>query len=277
MAACWAGRPSAEPFSPNFATPRRASFLPTRMSCRSFCLFFGGDYGEKYGRRDVQFRPFTFSFRPAGVPHQDEVGPARRAHVRHRRLSDECQRSLTRGSGNLGIAYDFEGGEFLWLGLKLYSETRTPLGAHDLQVESLVSELLGAVACKPERCTVAPFWLRRILDKAEHRVPPTAHHGRTGARSRRTSRTSVAGLSPRSPARASENMCIACASAKPVRRMTQSRCLAGRNQLRPRLRRPEPLHAHLSQHHRNQSGRISREGLEPLVTTSAASPSLRPS
>src|SRR5271165_5837849 len=40
-----------------------------------FCLFFGGDYGEKYGHRDVQFRPFTFSFRPAGVPHQDEVGP----------------------------------------------------------------------------------------------------------------------------------------------------------------------------------------------------------
>ncbi|HWS97766.1 MAG TPA: hypothetical protein VN620_14970, partial [Candidatus Methylomirabilis sp.] len=30
-----------------------------------FCLFLGGDYAEKYGRRDVQFRPFTFSFRPA--------------------------------------------------------------------------------------------------------------------------------------------------------------------------------------------------------------------
>lgn len=39
-----------------------------------FCLVFGGDYAEKYGHRDVQFRPFTFAYRPAGVPHQDEVG-----------------------------------------------------------------------------------------------------------------------------------------------------------------------------------------------------------
>jgi hypothetical protein len=30
---------------------------------------------EKYGRRDVQFRPFTFAYRPAGVPHQDGVDP----------------------------------------------------------------------------------------------------------------------------------------------------------------------------------------------------------
>jgi AraC family transcriptional regulator len=49
--------------------------------------------------------------------------------------------------------------------VKLYGETRTPLDTHDLQLESLVSELLGAVACKPERFAVAPFWLRRMLEK----------------------------------------------------------------------------------------------------------------
>lgn len=129
-----------------------------------FCLFFGGDYAEKYGRRDVQFRPFTMSFRPAGVPHQDEVGP-QGARMFGIEIERECQRSLDEGSGNLGIAYDFEGGESLWLALKLYSETRTPLAPQDLQVESLVSELVGAVACKPESCTAAPYWLRRILDK----------------------------------------------------------------------------------------------------------------
>jgi AraC family transcriptional regulator len=129
-----------------------------------FCLFFGGDYGEKYGRRDVQFRPFTLSFRPAGVPHQDEVGP-KGAHMFGIEVEGEWQRRLQSCSSNLSIAYDFEGGELLWLGLKLYSETRTPLDAHDLQVESLVSELLGCVACKPERSSVAPFWLRRIMEK----------------------------------------------------------------------------------------------------------------
>lgn len=129
-----------------------------------FCLFFGGDYGEKYGRRDVQFRPFTFSFRPAGVPHQDEVGP-RGARMFGIEVQPGWQRRLQSCSGNLEIAYDFEGGELLWLGLNLYSETRTPLSTSDLQVESLVSELLGHVACKPERCTVAPYWLRRIREK----------------------------------------------------------------------------------------------------------------
>lgn len=129
-----------------------------------FCVFFGGDYAEKYGRRDVQFRPFTMSFRPAGVPHQDEVGP-KGARMFGIEVEKATQRSLDGCSGNLGIAYDFEGGDSLWLGLKLYAETRTPLASHDLQVESLVSELVGAVACRPESCTTAPYWLRRILEK----------------------------------------------------------------------------------------------------------------
>jgi AraC family transcriptional regulator len=129
-----------------------------------FCLFFGGDYAEKYGRRDVQYRPFTLSFRPAGVPHKDEVGP-KGARMFGIEIEKDTQRSLDGCSSDLGVAYDFEGGDSLWLGVKLYSETRIPLAAHDLQVESLLSELLGAVACKPEHFTTAPFWLRRIVEK----------------------------------------------------------------------------------------------------------------
>jgi AraC family transcriptional regulator len=129
-----------------------------------FCLFFGGEYAEKYGRRDVQFRPFTVSFRPAGVPHQDEVGP-RGARMFGIEIERGWQRSLADCSGELGIAYDFEGGELLWLAIKLYAETRMTLDFHELQVESLLSELLGAVACKPERFTTAPFWMRRLKEK----------------------------------------------------------------------------------------------------------------
>lgn len=146
----------------NHAQPRK---LPAHShELPFFCLVLGGDYAEKYCHRDVQLRPFTFSFRPAGVPHQDEIGPrgARMFGIE----AERCwQRSLEGCSGNLTVAYDFEGGELLWLALKLYCETRTPLDARDLQVESLLSELLGLVACKPERSTGAPFWLRRVIDK----------------------------------------------------------------------------------------------------------------
>ena len=129
-----------------------------------FCLFFGGDYEEKYGRREVQFRPFTFSFRPAGVPHQDAIGPrgARMFGIEVKRC---WQSKIQTCDGSLEVGYDFDGGEPLWLAVKLYVETRTQLPEDDLQVESLVSELLGAVACKPESCRIAPLWLRRVQEK----------------------------------------------------------------------------------------------------------------
>ena len=129
-----------------------------------FCLFLDGDYEEKYGRRDVQFRPFTFSFRPAGVPHQDAVGP-RGAHMFGIEVKAAWRNKLESCSGSLAVAYDFGGGEPLWLAIKLYAETQTKLPPDDLQVESLVSELLSCVGCKPQTGYVAPLWLRRVREK----------------------------------------------------------------------------------------------------------------
>ncbi len=129
-----------------------------------FCLFLGGDYGEQYGRRYVQFRPFTLSFRPAEVPHMDEVGP-RGARMFGIEADRKWQDLVQSASGTLQIAYDTEGGELLWLALKLFRETREQVNANDLQVESLTAELLAATACTPERGSYAPFWLRRVKEK----------------------------------------------------------------------------------------------------------------
>jgi len=117
---------------------------------------FGGDYAEKYPRRDVQFRPFTFAYRPPGALHQDEVG-RRGARMFGIEVERGWQSSVKEGSGDLSIAYDFEGGPSLWQALKLYSETRAPVDADDLLVVSPISELLGSVAGKPDRYMVAPF------------------------------------------------------------------------------------------------------------------------
>jgi AraC family transcriptional regulator len=148
----------------NHARPRK---LPAHShELPFFCLFFGGDYEEKYGRRDVQFKPFTFSFRPAGVPHQDAIGP-RGARMFGIEVQPAWQRKLQSCSGSLAVGYDFEGGGPLWLALRLYTETRTKLPESDLQVESLISELLGAIVCKPESCRIAPLWLRRVQEKLD--------------------------------------------------------------------------------------------------------------
>jgi len=40
-----------------------------------FALLLDGLYAEGYGRRQSRYGPFTLMFRPAGIPHQDKIGP----------------------------------------------------------------------------------------------------------------------------------------------------------------------------------------------------------
>ncbi len=133
-----------------------------------FALILEGNYAERYGRRQNQFDPFTLSFRPAGIPHQDEVGPYGvkffEMEIRpewNRRLRD-CRGSLDSPLDDCG------GGSLLWLALRFFRETRATVPAGDLCVESLVAELLDAVAHMPsEKIKGAPSWLRRVIDKIE--------------------------------------------------------------------------------------------------------------
>jgi len=76
-----------------------------------------GSYGERYGRQDKQFRPFTVHFRPAGVPHQDEVGP-NGVRFFEIELRPSWRKRLDDCSAALDVARDdCEGGELLWLGM----------------------------------------------------------------------------------------------------------------------------------------------------------------
>ena len=129
-------------------------------------LILEGDYTERYGREQNYFGPFTVSYRPAGVPHQDEVGP-RGVRFFEVEIRPEWQRRLQDASGKLDTACDDHGGgKLLWLAMKLFRETRGPVSTRDLNVESLIAELLSTVAGiarQPGRD--APGWLRRVVTK----------------------------------------------------------------------------------------------------------------
>jgi AraC family transcriptional regulator len=129
-----------------------------------FWLLLGGDYAERYGRQVAQAQPFTMAFRPAGVPHQDEIGP-RGVRLFGIEVGPGWSKRLQADSGSLEAAQDSEGGELLWLGLKVYRATRGPVEEHDLVLESLLAELLGAVA-HPRRAAGkgAPPWLARVVE-----------------------------------------------------------------------------------------------------------------
>jgi AraC family transcriptional regulator len=130
-----------------------------------FGLLVAGSYGERYGHQETQFRPFTIMFRPAGIPHQDEIGPDG-VKFFEIELRPSWSQSLDECSATLNRAHeDCVGGEVLWLGMKLYRELHVG-AADELSVESLLSELLASVAQMPmERVQEPPAWLNWIVDK----------------------------------------------------------------------------------------------------------------
>jgi AraC family transcriptional regulator len=123
-----------------------------------------GSYGERYGRQDRQFRPFTLHFRPAGVPHQDEVGP-NGVRFFEIEVRPSWRNRLADCSAALDVARDdCNGGELLWLGMKLFREIQG-VAADDLSVESLLTELMAAAARMPRENNYRPAWLGRIIER----------------------------------------------------------------------------------------------------------------
>lgn len=145
--------------------------VPRKLPMHSHDLpFFGlllrGFYGELYGRQQKQFSPMSLMFRPAGIPHQDEIAPggSRFFHVELRpgwkaRLA-ECSGKLDRG------CEDTHGGPLFWLAMQLLRETFAVEQSDPLCVESLLAEVTGLAARLPLQDTKqAPHWLARVLDK----------------------------------------------------------------------------------------------------------------
>jgi AraC family transcriptional regulator len=147
--------------------------VPRRLPCHSHELpFFGlvlaGRYGERYGRQDKQFAPFSIMFRPAGIPHQDEIGPdgVRFFHIE---LRPDWRKRIAECSGSLDApAEDSLGGPMIWLAMKLLRATFGVARPDALCVESLLSEMVALAARLPaESKRQPPSWFSRLLDKMQ--------------------------------------------------------------------------------------------------------------
>jgi len=136
-----------------------------------FALILHGRYGERFGREQKQFSPFTVMFRPSGIAHQDEIGP-HGVHFFEVELRPAWQICLADCSGNLHAPLnDDRGGQLLWLLFQLYEVSLGGSHPEPLCVESLLSEIVGHAARLPlESGKQAPRWLLRTIDqlRAEH-------------------------------------------------------------------------------------------------------------
>ena len=131
-----------------------------------FAVLMEGLYGERYGRQERQFRPFTVHFRPAGVPHQDEVGPPG-VRFFEIEIRPSWRKRLEDCSTALDVPRDdCKGGELLWLAMKLFREVHGATNPDDLSIESLLVELMAAAArMPPDPELERPAWLSRIIEK----------------------------------------------------------------------------------------------------------------
>ena len=136
-----------------------------------FALVLNGHYRERCGRSEGQYAPFTLMFRPAGVPHQDEIGP-RGVRLFEIELRPSWLKRFADFSATLDAPRDeLGGGPLIWFALKLFREVEASASRDDLVVESLLAEMLSFAARPAPRDSVhAPGWLSRILEKlqAEH-------------------------------------------------------------------------------------------------------------
>ena len=142
--------------------PKHAHELPF------FALLLRGYYGERYGRDRKQFSPFTVMFRPAGIPHQDEIGPDGLRFFEIE-LRPTWQARIAECSGSLRLACeDLRGGEMLWLTVKLFRELFGGVAADSFAVESQLAELVGYAGRLPkEETRQSPAWLARVMEKLQ--------------------------------------------------------------------------------------------------------------
>ena len=145
-------------------SPRK---LPMHSHELSFiALLLDGLYGERCGRQQAQFGPFSVMFRPAGIPHKDEIGPSgvriyeiELRPIWQKRLAD-CSAALDTPRDDIG------GGPLLWLGMKLFREVQASAAPEELTIESLLAEILSHAARSSQReSRHCPSWLSGILDK----------------------------------------------------------------------------------------------------------------
>ena len=145
--------------------------VPRKLPMHSHDLpFFGlllrGFYGERFGRQQKQFSPMSLMFRPACIPHQDEIAPGGLRFF-HIELRPGWKARLAECSGKLDQGYeDTRGGPLFWLTMQLFRETFAVKQADPLCVESLLAELAGRAARLPSQDNKqAPQWLNRVVDK----------------------------------------------------------------------------------------------------------------
>ncbi|HET9528888.1 MAG TPA: helix-turn-helix transcriptional regulator [Blastocatellia bacterium] len=137
-----------------------------------FCLLLDGAYSESYGRREVEYSPFTLVFHPPEEEHKTEMSP-QGGHVFNIEIQGAMLDRLREYAPLPITCFDLHGGELVWLAARLYREYRELDACSPLVIEGLALEML-AIAARGSAATLTrrePAWLSEVIDllRAEYR------------------------------------------------------------------------------------------------------------
>ncbi len=141
---------------------REARTVPAhRHEAAYFSLLLDGSYRETANGITIVYEPFTFVFHQARMQHTDSIGPGG-----CRMFMIELLSSWLNAVHDFGPLpahlFELHGGEPGWLALRVYDEFLSGDAAAPLTVESLLFELCGHLAGRPQLDALEPEWLAGV-------------------------------------------------------------------------------------------------------------------
>ena len=130
-----------------------------------FCLLLDGDYAEHLGRKTVSYKPLTIMFHPPGTAHRDEIGD-RGGRFFSVEVGDRWLELMREFAPAPPSSFDLEGGDLVWLAVRMYREFCAADSASRLAVQGLLLEMLAAVTRGRRGADESrePAWLRETVE-----------------------------------------------------------------------------------------------------------------
>lgn len=129
-----------------------------------FSLLLDGAYREFFRTRTINYEPMTITWHPPGISHRDEIG-----QKGGKFFTVEVQNSwldrLREFAAVPESLYDANGGELVWLAMRLYREHKEAQLASPLVIEGVMLEML-AIATRQQMPNEKrpPVWLNRVVE-----------------------------------------------------------------------------------------------------------------
>ena len=114
-----------------------------------FAFLLNGGYQEYYRNHDVEYRPHTLNFRPAGMTHRDEITAAGTKFF-ITEIANSWEKRLREYSPQINLSPDFCDADGPWLAMSLYDAIKHSPSFSPLLVEGIVSDLLAGLIKRPK-------------------------------------------------------------------------------------------------------------------------------